>query len=48
MKREVDTLLGEDEYVDYIPFQMPKVTFYLDIICRNYRYQAYLLPDTPP
>jgi hypothetical protein len=48
MKKEVDDLLGEDEYVDYIPFQMPKVTFYLAIICRNYRYQAYLLPDTRP
>jgi hypothetical protein len=48
MKKEVDDLLGEDEYVDYIPFQMPKVTFYLTIICRNYRYQAYLLPDSRP
>jgi 5-methylcytosine-specific restriction endonuclease McrBC regulatory subunit McrC len=37
MKKEVDDLLGEDEYADYIPFQMPKVTFYLAIICRNYR-----------
>jgi hypothetical protein len=48
MKREVDTLLGEDDYAGYIPFQVPKVTFYLAVICRNYRYQAYLLPDTPP
>jgi hypothetical protein len=48
MKKEVDALLGEDDYADYIPFQTPKVTFYLAVICRNYRYQAYLSPDTQP
>jgi hypothetical protein len=48
MRKEVDALLGEHDYADYIPFQTPKVTFYLAVICRNYRYQAYLSPDTQP
>jgi hypothetical protein len=48
MSKEVDALLGEDDYADYIPFQTPKVTIYLAVTCRNYRYQAYLLPDTRP
>ena len=44
-KREVDTLLGEDEHQNYVSLQMPNVTLYLVYLCRDYRYQSQFLPN---
>jgi hypothetical protein len=48
LKAEVDDLLGEDEYQDYLYHQMPNVTFYLVYVCKDYRHQIPLLPDDRP
>jgi hypothetical protein len=45
LKEEVDDLLGEDEYQDYLYHQMPNVTFYLVYVCEDYRHQIPSPPD---
>jgi hypothetical protein len=48
LKEEVDDLLGEDEYQDYLYHQIPNVTFYLVHVCEDYRHQIPLLPGAGP
>jgi hypothetical protein len=48
LKKEVDDLLGEDEYQDYLYHQMPNVTFYLVYVCKDYRHQIPFLPVARP
>jgi hypothetical protein len=48
LKKEVDDLLGEDEYQDYLYHQLPNVTFCLVYVCKDYWHQIPLLPVARP